>query len=109
MRYGGLCPCLAPAPPMKHLVKLRCRLEAATEGAGKVSTTAFTLRGFRCDRAIAARFGRRKRHSRANARMMAKEEFNDGTGENQKHRGTNHSCEAVAGREPGLVAGGRDG
>src|SRR5262245_31823735 len=40
--------------------------------------------------------------------MMAKEEFYDRTGENPKHRGTNHSCEAVARREPGMVAAGRD-
>src|SRR5262245_9325439 len=36
-----------------------------------------------------------------------KEEFNDRTGENQKRRGTNHSCGAVARREHRLFAAGR--
>src|SRR5215510_643795 len=41
--------------------------------------------------------------------MTAKEEINERTRENQKHRGTNRPHGAVARREPGLVAAWRIG
>src|SRR5262245_45632093 len=41
--------------------------------------------------------------------MTPKEEFNERTRENQKHRGTNHPRGTVARREPGLLAAWRGG